>query len=329
MPRTQVARWLITYPLDESDIADLRTTSPLGGPLFPDDVKPPELKFCAYQLERGEKTGFFHYQMYLVFGRSYDFNWVKKSLLSWFGTDRCHLEPARGNHEQCERYCTKLETRVMGPFRLGDPEAVGSGARSDLHRVQELIDGGGTMDEVRKTYFREWVKYRQAFSDYERANRLERNVKKFELENFRLPPVTNGMEKTKAWLIWGRTGTGKTNFALAHFKNPLLVSHFDDLKNLSKEHDGIVFDDMDFRHLPFSTVKYLLDADFDRPIHARYWNAIIPAGMPRIFTHQSENVLVPKELDEGQWDALNRLYVKIHIEDDLRITEVIVSSDDE
>lgn len=327
MSRKQVARWILTYPLDEADIADLRETSPVGGPLFPDGIKPPELKYCSYQLERGEKTGLFHYQMYCVFGRSYDFNWVKKTLLSWFGTDRIHMEPARGSHEQCETYCTKLETRVMGPFRLGDPESVGSGARTDLNRVQELLDSGGNMDQVRKEHFREWCKYREAFSDYVRATRLERKVKKFEMENFNL--IRRTFEETKAWLIWGKTGTGKTNYALAHFNNPLLVRHMDDLKQLKIDHDGIVFDDLEFGHCPFSMVKGLLDADFDSPIHCRYFNAMIPAGMPRIFTHNSEMCLVPDKLAEGQFEALYRLYKRFYVDHDLRITEVIVSSDDE
>lgn len=327
MSRKQVARWIITYHLDEHDIADLRSTSPMGGPLFPDDIKPPELKYCSYQLERGEKTGAFHYQMYCVFGRSYDFNWVKKHLLSWFGTDRCHLEPARGTHKQCDDYCTKLETRCMGPFRIGDPESVGSGTRSDLHAVQSILDGGGSMDEIRKVHFREWCKYREAFSDYIRAARLENNVRQYSISNFRLPKLS--MEKTKAWLIWGPTGTGKTNFALAHFENPLLVRHLDDLKQLKPDHDGIVIDDLEFGHCPFSMVKGLLDADFDSPIHCRYFNAVIPRGMPRIFTHNTENALVPDKLGEGQFEALYRLYKRFHVEDDLRITEVIVSSDDE
>lgn len=70
-------------------------------------------------------------------------------------------------------------------------------------------------------------------------------VPKYKPDSFNCPlrDVTQG-----AIHLWGKSGTGKTQYALAHFKKPLLIRHIDDLQKLQPyvKHDGIVFDDVSF-----------------------------------------------------------------------------------
>ena len=55
--------------------------------------------------------------------------------------------------------------------------------------------------------------------------------------DFNVPLETN----FRVLIVRGKAGTGKTQYALAHFESALLVSHMDDLRNFDKErHDGIV-----------------------------------------------------------------------------------------
>jgi hypothetical protein len=69
------------------------------------------------------------------------------------------------------------------------------------------------------------------------------------------------------------------------FECPLVVSHIDDLGDFdASRHDGIVFDDMSFAHLPREAVIHLVDWDLDRSIHIRYKRALIPARTRKIFT---------------------------------------------
>lgn len=84
-------------------------------------------------------------------------------------------------------------------------------------------------------------------------------------------------------IFCGPTGIGKTEFALAHFENPLLVRHVDDLKRLNG-HDGIIFDDMSFLQWPDTSQIHLCDWTRGSSINCRYANAYIPAKVPRIFT---------------------------------------------
>lgn len=97
-------------------------------------------------------------------------------------------------------------------------------------------------------------------------------------------------ENFRVLVIYGKSGTGKTQYALAHFKNALLVSHPDGYKDYDPEiHDGIVSDDMCFKHIPREACIHLLDWDFEREIHCRYTCAVIPKKTKKIFTTNIED----------------------------------------
>lgn len=310
----QICRWVFTYFISDEEVADLRllNVDPLFGNTLPTGVK-----YILYQLEQCPDTARFHYQGYMVLERSQRVNWFKDLLERLFGHRKCHVEGAIRTHEECERYHSKVESRILGPWRLGDAKDLGQGRRSDLSAVQELLDNGGTMDEVRRSFFSQWVRYRQAFTEYANDIRVRRSAARFKPEDFVEQLLS--FSETKAWLIYGRTNTGKTNFAMAHFKNPLLVRHLEDLGALDPNvHDGIVFDDVDFKHLFFTAIKNILDPDFDSSIQVRYQLVRIPAGMPRIFTHQHSDIFFPPSMSVLQVEAIERLFKTFEVKKDLR-----------
>jgi hypothetical protein len=91
-------------------------------------------------------------------------------------------------------------------------------------------------------------------------------------------------ENFRTLFVYGGTGTGKTQWAVHCFENPLIVSHMDDLGRFTKKNDGIVFDDMSFSHMPREACIHLLDWEMDRSIHIRYKTATIPSETRKIFT---------------------------------------------
>lgn len=141
-------------------------------------------------------------------------------------------------------------------------------------------------------------------------------IASFNLTSFNRPAITDW---SKSWLIWGKAGSGKTQWALSHFQNPLLVSHIEDLQEFDEdEHDGIVFDDMSFKHLPGQAIIHLLDQDLERSIHNRYANATIPAKTKKIFCHNNADIFIPSgDTSQEQMNGISRRYDSIHVNTNL------------
>ena len=89
--------------------------------------------------------------------------------------------------------------------------------------------------------------------------------------------------------IRGPSGSGKTQWAIHQFENPLIVRHLDKLSEFDPAvHDGIVFDDMSFAHLPRESVIALVDWEEESDVHIRYRTVSIPAYTKKIFTSNKE-----------------------------------------
>lgn len=87
-------------------------------------------------------------------------------------------------------------------------------------------------------------------------------------------------------IIVGDTGCGKTTWAIDHAPLPsLFVRHIDVLKKFKSDvHKSIIFDDVQFTHLPRCSQLFLVDQYNAAAIHCRYGVGNIPANIPRIFT---------------------------------------------
>lgn len=106
----------------------------------------------------------------------------------------------------------------------------------------------------------------------------------------------------KPVVVLGPTGSGKTIWAVSQmfkrFGRGLMVNHVDQLKNLvltgpaETRHNCVVFDEIRFSgnvrdgkgRWPDTSQIAVCDTEFARSIHARYSNAVLPAGFPRLFT---------------------------------------------
>lgn len=111
-------------------------------------------------------------------------------------------------------------------------------------------------------------------------------------------------------VVVGAPGCGKTTWAKMYSPKPcLFVRHLDSLLLLSPEHQSVIFDDLDFRHLPPATQKFLVDSSDLAEIHVRYRVARIPPGLTKIFTANEYPFI-----DEGvHGDAVRRRVSRIDI----------------
>lgn len=102
-----------------------------------------------------------------------------------------HFEKRKGTKSQAVAYCRKVESRLEGPWVVGDME-IQQGTRNDLLVVQSLLQDGASEKTIADDHFGVWVKYHKAFKKYKSLCVEPRNW------------------KTKTYIFWGEAGSGKT-----------------------------------------------------------------------------------------------------------------------
>jgi len=227
-----------------------------------------EVKLMVISKEIGE-TGTKHLQGRIIFTRTYTMKALKKLF------PRVHWEMTKCRSDSL--YLLKADSR-----KFIDVDNRKQGHRTDLDTVIKDVRAGATKKKLWESHPNAMLRYHKGF--YEAMKfiaPIEEHIIDFSLDDFGWEPLDDW---TKMNIIIGKSGIGKTEFARAHFKHPLIVSHMDDLGDLREEHDGIIFDDVDFKHIPRTAQIHLCDVGMTRSIHIRYTTATIPKGMPRIVT---------------------------------------------
>ncbi len=232
------------------------------------------LTYLAGQKEKS-KDGRVHWQAWCQFKQRKRGTGVQKLFPNWH-REVVHDVPAM------KKYVSKEESRI-------DDSWCEFGEHSEKGKTtawQDLADSVLVGDATKKTL---WTDHHSVMSTrykaaYEMMTILHgaNDTADYKLDSFDWDPITDW---DKSVILWGESQIGKTQFALAHFAHPLMVSHLDKLTTFDpKTHDGIVFDDMAFKHLHRGAQIHLTDIANTREIHVRYTYATIPKGTKKIFT---------------------------------------------
>jgi len=223
---------------------------------------------CVFGEEVGEQ-GTPHLQGHITFKRNYRLTALKKLHNS------THWEVAK---------CGDFNYELKGD-NVFIKDNRKQGHRSDLDEIAERISKGESVTEVGKAFPGQYIRYWKGIQELARLYEVKTEKASFDHMDCCEWVGLRGCEFENSEVIIGASGTGKTQYALSHFDRPLVVSHIDDLKDFKpNEHDGIVFDDMDFRHLPRTAQIHLTDTDLRRSIHCRYAIFSIPKNTKKIFT---------------------------------------------
>lgn len=273
------------------------------------------ITYCEGQLELSYTNHSQHWQIYAEATLGY-------SVTQWkavFGK-HCHVETRRGTREQALEYVRKEETRVHGPdtmFLYGELRPTND-ISCDRKKLTNAYKNALTMptyqealDYLKAEVPRDYVLHYTNMTNTLKTVYTTKYTPRTDVA-WKVDKLPEDVLQRKPVFITGSAGTGKTTWALWHFKNPILVSHIDDLKRFdARTNDGLVFDDMTFTHWPPTSCIHIVDMEHDRTINVRYGTVTIPAWTKRIFTTNIRltDYFSPNCTDE-QWDAIyRRLYL--------------------
>lgn len=284
---TKIRRWCFT----ENDPHMIETLI-----YFFEEERPALVRYAVFQLEEVEHR---HLQGYLELSAPQRLSWLKANISA-----TAHWEASRGSREEARNYCMKEESRVDGPWEYGNFDLGGQGKRNDISAVCTRIAEGATLTQIAKEYPAEYVKFYKGFEQLQK--KLNPTVTKplYKLTDFKEDPL----DISKTCIVLGPPGIGKTQFALAHFNAPLLVTHMDVLAEFDPTvHDGIVFDDMSFTHLHNEARIHIVDYENPRDLHVRYTTARIPAYTHKIICHNGNpHPFYDDKLQGYQLEAVRR-----------------------
>lgn len=250
-------------------------------------------KYICCGLEEGGKNNRLHWQGFIALRRAVDLQPLKKQLCcEWI-----HLEACKGTAAANYNYVTKSDTGVSYDddtdtggqkiiFEWGDRPDISKKISKDEAYRQMLgePDFESAMKKIEELAPKDFVVYQTQIKNILIQRFLSTPLYIREMTSFIRPPVN--------WIHCGRmlsvcllglSGTGKTAYALAHFTNPKMITHVDDLKAVLPSHDGLVFDDIGFHHWPPEACINIVDCEYERSIHLRHNNARIKKNMPRFF----------------------------------------------
>lgn len=209
------------------------------------------IRYLIFQIERCPDTNRLHMQGYVELTQPCRMAWIKNSMFDM----TIHCEIRKGTRLDAINYCKKEETKVSGPYEFGD--AITQGHRSDLEQVAELIKKKCTITDVIDECPVAYIKF-------------HRGIEKMMLHQ--LPKRT---WKTRTFIVWGPTGSGKTSRVFHKYPNAYFLQRGNQ-KNLW--FDGyfdqgcVVIDDF-YNTIPYDTMLRLCDR---YPCNVEYKGGITP-----------------------------------------------------
>jgi len=171
---------------------------------FQDWVLEGNVEWVTWQREKGE-NGTPHLQGYFVTKKNvkspngFNMKWIKDNI-----NNKMHVEKRHGTHEQAVAYCNKKDTRVKGPWTLGEYKLLTEsenredvGARRKQSAAEVLRDAASGMTEMEL-----WEKYPAHMTHYHKS-----------VKAFMLTRQLGDRQQPRIVVLYGPPGTGKSRRA--------------------------------------------------------------------------------------------------------------------
>lgn len=149
-----------------------------------------------YQVEECPTTHRIHLQGFIIMKKRTRFSTVSKLF------EGCHITKARGTQDQNIAYCSKSESKIVGPFKIG--ELLKPGEDNAFKAVCEYVKQGKPISELALDYPDVIVRHSRG---------LEQLIRYIQ-------PRVETFRHVEVIYIYGPTGTGKTR--MCYESQPLL-----------------------------------------------------------------------------------------------------------
>lgn len=239
MPSRQAKHWCFTLNNYTED--EFQALEALGTEL------PGNVTYLVIGKEKGE-SGTPHIQGFISFSKKKAFGTVKAII-----SQRAHLKAAKGTPRQASDYCKKdNDWKEFGVVPAG------RGARTDLIEVAQKIREGARMRDIAEDHPQAVLRYGSGIQRLRSYIRTERPH----------PP--------EIWVLWGKTGTGKTRRVWEFADvDELWVHPGDRWFDGYDGHTAVLFDDFDGSWFKLTYLLKLIDRYvFQVPVKGGYcwWN---------------------------------------------------------
>lgn len=131
--------------------------------------------------------------MYVQCGQTRRLAWLQANVSA-----AAHWEPARGKPAQARDYCMKEDTRVGGPWEVG--QWATQGQTRGLSDAVGALQAGASLREVAEQYPEVYIRHCRGLKDWMHTvgNKGPRQI---------------GEDGPEVWVFWGPSGTGKSRRA--------------------------------------------------------------------------------------------------------------------
>lgn len=166
---------------------------------------------------------------------------------------------------------------------------------SDLELAMKMADFDSAMQHIETHHTSYYIEHMKELSTYFAA-KFHKDVVQYSMDQFTASKIYDEVLKTRTIILNGPSGYGKTCYAMAHFKNPVIISNRADYAKVTNDTDGIIYE-MDMYSLSVSEVKNITDLSINSfQEFGQNERVLLKAGLPRFVCVTLEDNFWPSAL---------------------------------
>lgn len=198
------------------------------------------------------------------------------------------------NVEEMINECTNEENRMPCSKLMQKGDYQPTQWDKDFEYACGLENAQAAMEHMEKTHKLQFIDVYKPLLKMFLA--LQPSTIEYTLDQFTEPRIPQEDLATKTIVLIGDSGYGKTSYAMAHFKNPVVITNRRDYFKINPANDGIIFDEFKTSTWTPSQVRNLVDLKLDGLQKVKDGQIYIPKGIPRFIIHLDEDDFWPKEI---------------------------------